>query len=91
MAVSTSSRIFSVEGNDFEYCKYCINLFNTSAWHHTGHMILYTSIQHSLTLTATQRSNVDIQGCREISANIVTDDYLCYKEPKCPYNFFFLF
>ena len=27
---------------------------------------------------------------REISAIIVTDDYLCYKEPKIPYNFFFL-
>ena len=31
-----------------------------------------------------------IQGVREISAIIVTDDYLCYKEPKSPYNFFFL-
>ena len=28
-----------------------------------------------------------IQGGREISAIIVTDDYLCYKEPKSPYNF----
>ena len=24
---------------------------------------------------------------REISVIIVTDDYLCYKEPKSPYNF----
>ena len=23
----------------------------------------------------------------EITAIIVTDDYLCYKEPKIPYNF----
>ena len=29
-----------------------------------------------------------IQGVREISAVIVTDDYLCYKEQKSPYNFF---
>ena len=29
-----------------------------------------------------------IQDRRELSAIIVTDDYLCYKEPKCPYNFF---
>ena len=32
-----------------------------------------------------------IQGGREISAIIVTDDYLCYKEPKSPYNFFSYF
>ena len=30
-----------------------------------------------------------IQGGREISAITVTDGYLCYKEPKSPYNFFF--
>ena len=30
----------------------------------------------------------NIQSGREISAIIVTDDYLCYKEPKSPYNFF---
>ena len=29
-----------------------------------------------------------IQGVREISAVIVTDDYLCYKEQESPYNFF---
>ena len=29
-----------------------------------------------------------IQDGREISAIIVTDDYICYKEPKNPYNFF---
>ena len=29
-----------------------------------------------------------IQEGREISAIIVTEDYLCYKEPKSPYNFF---
>ena len=29
-----------------------------------------------------------IQGGREISAIIVTDDYLRFKEPKTPYNFF---
>ena len=33
--------------------------------------------------------NTYIQGGREISVIIVTDDYLCYKEPKSPYNFFF--
>ena len=27
----------------------------------------------------------DIQTVREISVIIVTDDYLCYKEPKSPY------
>ena len=31
-----------------------------------------------------------IQGGREISAIIVTDDYLCYKEPESPYNFFLI-
>ena len=31
-----------------------------------------------------------IQGGREISVIIVTGDYLYYKEPKRPYNFFFL-
>ena len=30
---------------------------------------------------------VNVHGGREISAIIVTDDYLCYKEPKIPYNF----
>ena len=29
-----------------------------------------------------------IQSGREISAIIVTDDYLCYKVPESPYNFF---
>ena len=32
----------------------------------------------------------NIQGGREISAIIVTDDYLRYKKPKSTYNFFFL-
>ena len=27
---------------------------------------------------------------REISAIIVTDDYLCYKDPKSAYNFFLI-
>ena len=31
-----------------------------------------------------------IQGGREISAIIVTDDYLCSKERKSPYNFFLI-
>ena len=31
-----------------------------------------------------------IQVAREISAIIVTDDCLCYKEPKSPYNFLIL-
>ena len=30
-----------------------------------------------------------IQDGRKISVIIVTEDYLCYKEPKSPYNFFF--
>ena len=30
----------------------------------------------------------EIQCVREISAVIVTDGYLCYKEQKSPYNFF---
>ena len=33
----------------------------------------------------------NIQSEREISAIIVTDDYLCYKELKCPYNIFLIF
>ena len=32
--------------------------------------------------------NKHLQDEREISAIIVTNDYLCYKEPKSPYNFF---
>ena len=32
-----------------------------------------------------------LQGGREISAIIVPDDYLCYKEPKSPYIFFSYF
>ena len=32
-----------------------------------------------------------IQGVRGISAIILTDDYLCHKEPKSPYNFLFYF
>ena len=31
-----------------------------------------------------------IQDGREISAIILADDYLCYKEPKSPYNFFLI-
>ena len=31
-----------------------------------------------------------IQDGREISVITVTDDYLCYKEPKSPYNFFII-
>ena len=31
-----------------------------------------------------------VERVREISAIIVTDDYLLYKEPKSPYDFFFL-
>ena len=32
----------------------------------------------------------NIESGREISPIIVTDDYLRYKEPNSPYNFFFL-
>ena len=35
--------------------------------------------------------NICIQVGREISAIILTDDYLCYKETKSPYNFFSYF
>ena len=31
-----------------------------------------------------------VQVGRGISTIIVTDDYLCYKEPKSPYNFFLI-
>ena len=34
--------------------------------------------------------NANIQSGREISVINLTDDYLCYKGPKSPYNFFFL-
>ena len=32
----------------------------------------------------------NVQGVREISVIIVTDDYLCYKEPRSTYNFFLI-
>ena len=32
-----------------------------------------------------------LQSVREISVITVTDDYLCYKEPKNPYNFFLFY
>ena len=32
----------------------------------------------------------NIQGGREISVIILTDDYLCYMEPKIPFNFFLI-
>ena len=33
---------------------------------------------------------MNIQNGREISDIIVTHDYLCYKEPKIPLNFFLI-
>ena len=33
---------------------------------------------------------ISIHNGREISAIIVTDDYLCYKEPKSLYDFYFV-
>ena len=36
------------------------------------------------------RNFAHIQGGREISAIILTDDYLCYKELKTPHNFFLI-
>ena len=36
------------------------------------------------------QSYTSIQGGREISAIILTDDYLCYEEPKIPYYFFII-
>ena len=32
----------------------------------------------------------NIESGREISPIIVTDDYLCYKDPKSPYNVFLI-
>ena len=32
----------------------------------------------------------DMQGVREISAIILNDNYLSYKEPKSPYSFFLI-
>ena len=40
---------------------------------------------------ALESSGMILQSGRETSAIIVTDDYICYKEPKIPFNFFFLF
>ena len=34
--------------------------------------------------------SIYIQGGREISDIIVTEDYLCYKEPKSPLYFFLI-
>ena len=34
-----------------------------------------------------QKTYALIQGGREISAIILTDEYLCYKEPKIPFDF----
>ena len=34
--------------------------------------------------------HIGLQGGRELSAIIVTEDYLSYKEPKSPYNFFLI-
>ena len=39
---------------------------------------------------ALECSDTILQGGREISVIIVTDGYLCYTDPKSPYNFFFL-
>ena len=35
--------------------------------------------------------NDSLQSGKEISAIIVIDDYLCYKEPESPYSFFSYF
>ena len=43
--------------------------------------------QHQISFQTSQY----IQSGREISANILTDDYLCYKEPKSLYNFYSYF
>ena len=42
----------------------------------------------SISVVSDNKKN--IQGGREISVIIVTDDYLCYKKPKSPYNFFLI-
>ena len=34
--------------------------------------------------------SLDIQAGRKISVIIETEDYLCYKKPKSPYNFFLI-
>ena len=33
----------------------------------------------------------NIQSVRDLCVIIVTDDYLCYKEPRSPYNLFSYF
>ena len=38
----------------------------------------------------TAKAATSIQGGRKISAIILSDDYLCYKEQKNPYNFFLI-
>ena len=43
-----------------------------------------------IVLTTNSRNPALPQGGREISAIIVIDDYLWYKEPKSPYNFFLI-
>ena len=37
------------------------------------------------------RQYMYIQGGKDISAINVTDDYLCYKDPKSPYSYFSYF
>ena len=48
----------------------------------SGNFVMYCYIQYCVLYKYT--------GWKGISVIIVTDDYLCYKEPKSPYNFFFL-
>ena len=42
---------------------------------------------HKILRLGPTRLSCYIQSVREICAIIVTDGYLCYKEPKSPYNF----
>ena len=54
-------------------------------------MIFATAFCGNASVDAGTLANVmkrPIQGGRETSVIILTDDYLCYKEPKSPYNFF---
>ena len=50
-------------------------------------MLSSNSLHHSSKDLYNSTFSRNIQGVREISVIIVTDDYLCYKEPKIPYNF----
>ena len=53
-------------------------------------MITYSVHIHTFTYITLYFYISFVQGVRRISTIIVTDDYSCYKKPKCPYNFFLI-